>query len=156
MHAHGYTYPLLPQHLSSLLSASLFHTSAAVLSEGRCLDSVLHIIIRSEAEAFHLKRRRVCVPTHATFAPLFLQLQWPPTSNACSLDGFTCSFLAASMAAFTERFANSIIVEANERVVLTEPLDESCAANRKLSSAVQEQATALRWVVGHVRCGVCI
>jgi len=42
------------------------------------------------------------------------------------------------------RFANSVIVEANERVVLSEPLDPTCLANRQLSPAVQPHADALR------------
>jgi len=54
---------------------------------------------------------------------------------------------AATMAAYTKRFANSVIVAANARVVLTEPLDATCAANRRLSPQVANVAAALRWVV---------
>ncbi|KAF5838365.1 hypothetical protein DUNSADRAFT_2975 [Dunaliella salina] len=48
------------------------------------------------------------------------------------------------MAANAQRFANEAIVAANERVVLTEPLDPACKANRQLSPSVQAHANALR------------
>jgi len=48
------------------------------------------------------------------------------------------------MAANAQRFANEAIVAANERVVLTEPLDPMCKANRQLSPAVEEYAETLR------------
>jgi len=51
---------------------------------------------------------------------------------------------AAVMAANAQLFANTDIVAANERVVLTEPLDPNCAANRHLDPTVQSEADALR------------
>ena len=47
----------------------------------------------------------------------------------------------------THLFANTIIVAANERVVLTEPLDASCPSNRPLLPEVLPHAERIRWAL---------
>jgi hypothetical protein len=52
---------------------------------------------------------------------------------------------AGQLAANIKRFENADIVAANERVVLTEPVDATCPANRTLQgAAIQQAAAALR------------
>jgi hypothetical protein len=52
---------------------------------------------------------------------------------------------ADELASNIRRFENADIVAANERVVLTEPLDVTCPANRPLEgAAIQQAAVALR------------